>query len=118
MRACVCVRVERAWIGAQSRKVITGNLQKSNKADLVFIRLKYFESSDVPVNAGRVSELCLPKCVFISPGCTGMAKGTRARMAAGSWPHPGADVQGLGHMGRGNRFSGYNLPVGCQWGGF
>ena len=41
--------------------------KKSNKADLVFIRL-LFKSSDLPVNLGKVAELSLYKCVFIPPG--------------------------------------------------
>lgn len=91
-----CAGAGRAWIAAQGKKVITGKWQKSNKVDLAFIRRTYFESSDVLLSLGQVSELCLCKGVFVSPGCTGLLRGPGAgRASGGCWPH------NPGHMRRG-----------------
>lgn len=52
--------------------------KKSNKGNLVFIRLTYFNSSDLLGSLGKVSKLCLcKKYVLISPGNWKLAKCVR-----------------------------------------
>lgn len=82
-----------------------------------------FESSDLLVNPGKVSALSLRKCVFIPPGnwtpegAAPHVEAERAGVVGGAEQTPRGQKRGGLGRGLGNCFSGWNVPLGCIWGG-